>query len=62
MTTKVITLDEAEEAFRKWAETVWEGCKAPIIIHKEDARQAADAFFGQLQINRGEQPSLKRTK
>ena len=62
MMTKVITLDEAEEAFRKWAEHVWDAVGAHLIIEKKDARRAAEAFFGQIQINRGEQTNLRRLK
>lgn len=50
----LVTLDEVEEVFRVWAETVYQGSGDPIIIDKADARRAAEAFFGQLQINRGE--------
>ena len=42
---KVITLDEAEEAFRAWAKTIEEACNEPIIIEKKYARKAAEAFF-----------------
>lgn len=59
---KVISMDEAEEAFYAWAKHIWEANKEPIMIHKEDARQAAEALFGQIQINRGEQPNIRRSK
>lgn len=59
---KVISLDEAEEAFRKWAEQVWDAIGTHLIIEKKDARRAAEAFFGQIQINRGEQTNLRRLK
>jgi len=59
---KVISLDEAEEAFRKWTEHVWDAIGTHLIIEKKDARRAAEAFFGQIQINRGEQTDLRRLK
>ena len=62
MDVKVITLDEAEKAFYAWAKHIWDATKEPIMIHKEDAHQAAEALFGQIQINRGEQPNIRRSK
>jgi hypothetical protein len=59
---KVISLDEAEKAFRKWTEHVWDANGTHLIIEKKDARRAAEAFFGQIQINRGEQTNLRRLK
>ena len=59
---KVITLDETEAVFYEWAKTVEEGANEPLIINKEHARKAAEAFFDQLQINRGGQPNIRRLK
>ncbi len=57
---KVISLDDAERAFFEWAKHIEDSLNEPLMIHSEHARRAAEAFFAQIQINRGEQPNIKR--
>lgn len=50
----VVSLEELTKAFDAWAAKVWDGCKEPIQIEREDSARAAEAIVAQLRINRGE--------
>jgi len=52
--TRVMTLEEAEKAFKHWADRVWDGLGQPIIIEKEHAGRAAEALFGSIDAIREE--------